>query len=258
MQKHSDDHKTTLAEILGRIFLAQSGSFFINYIVTTTLTGNFLELLRLGDRWRSFQAVSEREIQEPHSKTAAPFAYGMQYSWVLVIFATVLAFSSFIPLILPFGFAHFALKYLVDKYNLLYVCPKDREGDGKILHMSLNYVIFCVVFCQVLLAFFFLLKGHFLQTSLVLGTSICSLSIYLFYTYRRKNFRRKRRRQIESMYRNRQGIEGLDGGSVDLLHDYLGSYRPPLMQDPHWGPTSLVRKSHLSFADEESPLLTSN
>jgi hypothetical protein len=76
---------------------------------------------------------------------------------MLCIFATVMTFSCFIPLILPLGFVHFGFKYLVDKYNLCYVCPKDYESEGKILHTALSYVVTCIVTFQVAMSAFFAL-----------------------------------------------------------------------------------------------------
>jgi hypothetical protein len=38
------------------------------------------------------------------------FLYGVQYSWLLCVFAIVLVFSVFIPLILPVGTIFFAVK----------------------------------------------------------------------------------------------------------------------------------------------------
>jgi hypothetical protein len=61
------------------------GAFFVNFLVTTTLMSNPLELLRLFDiirkKWALFRAVTDREIKEAHRKAAAPFAYGMEYAW---------------------------------------------------------------------------------------------------------------------------------------------------------------------------------
>jgi len=224
--------------LLSNMFLAESGSFFVNYMITATLMGNLFELLRVTDlvkaRWYSFRAVTYREILEAHERSASPFAYSVQYSWNLVIFAIVLMFGCFIPLILPFGFVHFGVKYIVDKYNLVYVCPKLYESDGQILNTGLNYVIFCIILCQVVLGGFFAIKGQLLQGLVVLVVSIASISLFSYYSFRKQKFRKKQMHRIESVVKNReeQCLQlGEEDDQTNYLQAYKGAYLHPALHD---------------------------
>jgi hypothetical protein len=177
--------------------------------------------------------VTDREVLEARMKSSSPFAYGMQYAWALVIFATVLMFSCFIPLILPFGFVHFSYKYIVDKYNLVYVCPKLYESDGRLLDSVMQYVIFCIVVCQMVVAGFFFVKMHYIQTGVVLGLMLASVSLYCLYSFRKQNFRKKQIQRIESMVRNRGEVQQLDIEEEKHigLQTYTGAYLHPVFKE---------------------------
>eukprot|EP01119_Soliformovum_irregulare_P014944 TRINITY_DN4144_c0_g1_i5.p1 TRINITY_DN4144_c0_g1~~TRINITY_DN4144_c0_g1_i5.p1 ORF type:complete len:554 (-),score=112.13 TRINITY_DN4144_c0_g1_i5:217-1878(-) len=58
----------SMIQVLSKIFLAESGSLFVNVIITLAYIGNGLDLLRIPDwiqmKWRSFRAVTSREIRD--------------------------------------------------------------------------------------------------------------------------------------------------------------------------------------------------
>jgi len=184
---------------------------------------------------------------------ASPFGYGMQYSWLLVIFATVLMFGCFIPLILPFGFVYFAYKYLVDKYNLVYVCPKIYESDERILHTALNYVIFCIILCQSAVGGFYFLKGLVTQGVTVLSVMVLSVALYCYRSYRRQTFRKKQMARMENIVENRREQTLHLGGrgtheneeASAVLETFKGAYLHPILKEEedqveHGGDVQLI------------------
>lgn len=73
------------------------------------------------------------------------FNIGYSVPYNSAIFTMVLVFSTIAPLVLPLGAVFFYLKYLLDKYNLIYVCPEQFESAGRISRSkSINYAIFSV------------------------------------------------------------------------------------------------------------------
>ncbi|KAL3318467.1 Transmembrane protein 63C [Cichlidogyrus casuarinus] len=49
------------------------------------------------------------------------FEFGLQYAWILCVFAVVSSYSVLCPLITPFGFIYLLMKYLTVRYNMYFV-----------------------------------------------------------------------------------------------------------------------------------------
>ena len=49
------------------------------------------------------------------------FDLGYHFAFSIMVFILILIFSASVPLIPLFGFIFFAFKYVVDKYNFVYV-----------------------------------------------------------------------------------------------------------------------------------------
>ena len=60
------------------------------------------------------------------------FDMGFNIAYTLVIYCLILIYSQIAPLITIFGFLYFTNKYWIDKYNLMYVYPKEYGGQGKL------------------------------------------------------------------------------------------------------------------------------
>jgi len=56
------------------------------------------------------------------------FDLGYHLSFVVVVFTIVFLFSVTAPLISIFGFMFFTFKYFVDKYNFIWVYPKEMDS----------------------------------------------------------------------------------------------------------------------------------
>ena len=94
-------------------------------MITTALTGNLMELLRVGDicvlvlklctsrSWPELRARSNYGF-----KKSAFFWFGEEYSWVLLHLYVTVSLSIAFPLITPIGLIYFVIKHFVDMYNL--------------------------------------------------------------------------------------------------------------------------------------------
>ena len=59
------------------------------------------------------------------------FLYGFYYAQQLAIFSIVIVFASFVPIISVTGFIFFAMRHVVDSYNLLTVNRKEIDSSSK-------------------------------------------------------------------------------------------------------------------------------
>lgn len=143
------------------VFLPDRGAFFLNYIVTSTFIGAALQLIRVPDLiFYGIQralARSEAEVLSIKKNTVYEFHFGVQYAWMLLIFAMTIIYSMVSPLITPLGTLCVMFKYLVDKYNIYYAYKPSRINKN--IHISaINFVLVSILLLQLSLLFFSLIR----------------------------------------------------------------------------------------------------
>eukprot|EP00761_Pharyngomonas_kirbyi_P006038 gb/GECH01006044.1/.p1 GENE.gb/GECH01006044.1/~~gb/GECH01006044.1/.p1 ORF type:complete len:938 (+),score=148.86 gb/GECH01006044.1/:1-2814(+) len=156
---------------LRRMFLPESGAFFINFLIQYALLCNSVELLRLADLlrylWKRYQAVTPEEREK--ALQISEFYYPIEYAYLIGLMAIMLAYSTFSPLILLVGVFHLIFKHCVDRHNLLHVCAKtegsDRYPDTRSYYKNIRLVcalmlVNTLVFLGMITAFF---AGHLHQ-----------------------------------------------------------------------------------------------
>lgn len=111
------------------------------------------------------------------------FDLGYSVAYSVAMFAMVLIFSTSVPLILPFGTLFFGIKYLVDKYNLVYVYPMEFDYHGSIARKSIiTYLVFAIFLYQLVMSSFFLVAGSLHQAMWL--TMLClSIVSFMFFLY---------------------------------------------------------------------------
>ena len=83
------------------------------------------------------------------------FDLGYHQSYSLVIFLNCLLFSCLVPLIPLIAAFFFYVKYMIDKYNLIFVYFKVYESGGKIRRAVTRYMFFnLVIYLIVQVAYF--------------------------------------------------------------------------------------------------------
>ena len=89
------------------VFLPDNGAFFVNYIITSAFIGTSLELIRFPELFlyiiRLGLARSKAEIASVRRAILYEFQFGVQYAWMLLIFAMTIIYSLSCPIITPFG-----------------------------------------------------------------------------------------------------------------------------------------------------------
>lgn len=117
------------------IFLPDKGAFFVNYIITASLIGTSLELLRFADLivyiWKLCVAKSRAETPAIRKSILIEFPFGIHYAWMLLVFTMSTVYSVACPLITPFAMLYICLKHFGDRHNLYFAYgPSNMISQG--------------------------------------------------------------------------------------------------------------------------------
>lgn len=139
------------------VFMPDNGAFFVNYVITSAFIGTALELIRFPElfmyAFRMCLARSQADIASVRTAILFEFPFGVQYGWMLLIFAITVVYSLLSPLIAPFGFIYMCLKHFVDKHNIFYAYGPSRI-KRRIHATAINFVILSVCLSQLCLCLF--------------------------------------------------------------------------------------------------------
>ncbi|KAL8194109.1 hypothetical protein R6Q57_026351 [Mikania cordata] len=108
------------------------------------------------------QDLSEYPISWTSPAPKQVFDFAQYYAFNLTIFALTLIYSSFSPLIVPVGASYFGYRYVVDKYNFLFVYRVrgfPAGNDGRLMDTVLFIMRICVDLFLVLMILFFSVRG---------------------------------------------------------------------------------------------------
>lgn len=123
------------------------------------------------------QDLSVYPINRTSTAPKQTFDFAQYYAFNLTIFALTMIYSSFAPLVVPVGAVYFGYRYVVDKYNFLFVYRVrgfPAGNDGKLMDMVLGIMRFCVDLFLVLMLLFFSVQGDStkLQAIFTLGVLV--------------------------------------------------------------------------------------
>ncbi|KAL5557515.1 hypothetical protein UlMin_039751 [Ulmus minor] len=108
------------------------------------------------------QDLSVYPLNRTSTAPKQTFDFAQYYAFNLTIFALTLIYSSFAPLVVPFGAVYFGYRYVVDKYNFLFVYRVrgfPAGNDGKLMDTVLSIMRFCVDMFLVSMLLFFSVQG---------------------------------------------------------------------------------------------------
>merc|ERR1719433_950341 len=139
------------------IFLPDNGAFFVNYVTTCALIGTGLEIIRFPELFmyavRLGSVKSQAEISSVRKAIVLEFPFGVNYAWMLLVFAVTVSYSVICPLITPFGLSYFLIKHAVDRYNI-YFAYKRSKINKNIHGCAVNCVCISLLIQQLILLFF--------------------------------------------------------------------------------------------------------
>ncbi|TNV83763.1 hypothetical protein FGO68_gene13698 [Halteria grandinella] len=131
---------------IGRKFL-ESQDFFMTYIIQLTFVSNSFAMLDLA-HW-TYLKVTKGGGSTNAVKDDWYFDYAYFFAFNLSAFIIVLVFSVSAPLISILGLCYFTIRHLVDKYNFLYLYPKEFDSNGGLSLVLPRYLAFALFFFQV-------------------------------------------------------------------------------------------------------------
>lgn len=171
------------------IFLPDKGAFFVNYVITASLIGTALELLRFADLivyiWKLCMAKSRAETPAIRKSILIEFPFGIHYAWMLLVFTMSTVYSVACPLITPFAMLYICLKHFGDRHNLYFAYGPSNmisQGGGKIHSTAVTMTKFSVVFLLIILAALATVRGRrFDGRAIVLILSlVVTLALFTF------------------------------------------------------------------------------
>ncbi|KAL6959899.1 CSC1-like protein [Sarracenia purpurea var. burkii] len=120
------------------------------------------------------QVLSEYPISRTSPVPKPTFDFAQYYAFNLTIFALTMMYSSFAPLVVPVGAIYFGYRYVVDKYNFLYIYRVQgfpAGNDGRLMDRVFCIMRFCVDLFLLSMLLFFSVKGDStkLQAIFMLG-----------------------------------------------------------------------------------------
>uniref|UniRef100_A0A3P8QZL0 Transmembrane protein 63C n=1 Tax=Astatotilapia calliptera TaxID=8154 RepID=A0A3P8QZL0_ASTCA len=143
------------------VFLPDNGAFFVNYVITSSLIGTAMELLRIPAltvyALRLCFAKSQAERIHVKRSQAYEFQFGLEYAWTMCIFAVSMTYSITCPIITPFGLLYAILKHMVDRYNIYYAYVPTKLNQ-RIHRAAISQVIVAPILCMFWLLFFSVLR----------------------------------------------------------------------------------------------------
>ncbi|XP_068239271.1 calcium permeable stress-gated cation channel 1 isoform X1 [Palaemon carinicauda] len=168
------------------IFLPDNGAFFVNYIITSALIGTTLELIRFPELFmyivRMGLSRSEAETASVRRAILYEFPFGVQYAWMLLIFAMTIIYSISCPLVTPFGTLYMVLKHLVDKYNIFFAYGPSRINKN-IHTTAINCVVVSIVCLQLSLLFFSVVRQGLNKDITIYSIILFCITCLVFITH---------------------------------------------------------------------------
>uniref|UniRef100_A0A673X0E3 Transmembrane protein 63C n=1 Tax=Salmo trutta TaxID=8032 RepID=A0A673X0E3_SALTR len=143
------------------VFLPDNGAFFVNYVITSSLIGTAMELLRIPALmvYALRLCLAKPGAERIHVKRsqAYEFQFGLEYAWTMCIYAVSMTYSITCPIIMPFGLLYLILKHMVDRYNIYYAYVPTNLNQ-RIHTAAISQVIVAPILCMFWLLFFSVLR----------------------------------------------------------------------------------------------------
>jgi len=122
---------------------------------------------------------SQAEISSVRKEILYEFPFGINYAWMLLIFALTVSYSVICPLITPFGLFYIIMKHGTDRYNI-YFAYKRSKINKNIHGCAINCVIISLLIQQLILLFFNTVRAK--EEGLLPPRGIFSITMFTIFT----------------------------------------------------------------------------
>merc|ERR1719325_36967 len=137
------------------------------------MTELFMYAVRLGS------VRSTAEISSVRRAIVYEFPFGVNYAWMLLVFAVTVSYSVICPLITPFGLSYFLIKHAVDRYNI-YFAYKRSKINKNIHGCAVNCVCISLLIQQLMLLFFNTIRSK--NDTLLPPRAIFSITMFTIFS----------------------------------------------------------------------------
>lgn len=169
------------------VFLPDKGAFFVNYVITSSMIGTALELIRFPELflyvWYLMQSKSKAEKSYVKKAILYEFPFGVHYAWSVTIFSITMVYSLACPLIAPCGLIYMMLKHVGDKHNLYFAygpCDMSGVGGGRIHATAVRLIRVSVLLLLINMAAWAGLRAGFeARTIILIMASIVAFGTFL-------------------------------------------------------------------------------
>lgn len=166
------DHPQHLLYILGNT-LPKLAGYFISLLLTKTLAGLPITLLRFGSLFRmgflrscfNRRRLTQRELDEVHRKQ--PIYYGWEYPTQFLAIIICFTYACITPLILPVGATYFFFALQVYKKQSLYVYTPTYDSGGSMFPQAISKTMFALMISQLTFIGYTLIRKGVFQVILL-------------------------------------------------------------------------------------------
>ncbi|XP_063146225.1 calcium permeable stress-gated cation channel 1 isoform X1 [Candoia aspera] len=253
-----DTHFVDRAELKFQcVFLPDNGAFFVNYVVTSSLTGTAMELLRIPGlivyATRLCFAKSEPERLHIKRNQAYEFQFGLEYAWTCCIFAVVMTYSITCPIIVPFGLLYMLLKHMVDRYNIYYVYVPTRLNQ-RIHSAAVNQVVTAPILCMFWLLFFSILRlGSVRPITIFTCVVLLSCIPFSFFGLCLKKFHPRKPSSYQMSEQSEGAFNDTETSSISSTPN-SNMFVATVLQEPELSLTPAASPAHQSYGTMGSRL----
>ncbi|XP_034964002.1 calcium permeable stress-gated cation channel 1 isoform X1 [Zootoca vivipara] len=253
-----DTHFVDQAEIKFQcVFLPDNGAFFVNYVVTSSLIGTAMELLRIPGlivyATRLCFAKSEPERLHIKRNQAYEFQFGLEYAWTCCIFAVVMTYSITCPIIVPFGLLYMLLKHMVDRYNIYYVYIPTKLNQ-RIHTAAVSQVVVAPILCMFWLLFFSVLRlGSIRPITIFTCVVLVSCILFSFFGLCLKKLRPRKPSCYQMSEQSEGAFNDTERSSISSTPN-SNMFVATVLQEPELSLTPAASPAHQSYGTMGSRL----
>ncbi|MGH0190456.1 UNVERIFIED_CONTAM: hypothetical protein FKN15_046047, partial [Acipenser sinensis] len=242
------------------VFLPDNGAFFVNYVITSSLIGTAMELLRVPGlvvyATRLCFAKSEAERIHVKRNQAYEFQFGLEYAWTMCIFAVSMTYSITCPIIVPFGLLYMILKHLVDRYNIYYAYVPTKLNQ-RIHSAAISQVIIAPILCMFWLLFFSVLRlGPVRPITLFTFVALLFCILFSLFGFCLKRLQPKKPTSYQMSDQHTEGVFNDNERSSVSSTPNSNIFVASVLQEPELGLTPMPSPAHQSYGTMENRMET--
>ncbi|KAI4879103.1 hypothetical protein NFI96_014442, partial [Prochilodus magdalenae] len=233
------------------VFLPDNGAFFVNYVITSSLIGTTMELLRIPAllvySLRLCFAKSKAERIHVKRSQAYEFQFGLEYAWTMCIFSVSMTYSITCPVIVPFGLLYLILKHMVDRYNIYYAYIPTRLSQ-RIHSAAISQVLVAPILCLFWLLFFSVLRfGPVQPITLFTFASLLFCIVFSFFGICLKKLQPDRLTSYQMSDQTTEGTYSDTERSTASTTTTANLFIASVLLEPELGLTPMPSPAHQSY-----------